>query len=238
MTENDSKILSVEHLSYQYPDGHEVLKEVSFDVSRGQRIGIIGANGAGKSTLLLLICGLLESGAGKITIDQLLVSAKHFQKTAVKLGVVFQNPDDQLFTSSVYDDVAFGPLHSGLEKTVIHERVMAALAATHTTHLIKRAPQKLSGGEKRSVAIATAIVQSPEILILDEPTSGLDPRARRELIQLLAAFEHAQVITSHDLDFIGATCDQVILLSKGRIAAIGPANQILADEPLLLANGL
>lgn len=232
---NNEPILLVNDLTYRYPDGHQALNSVSFSVCQGERIGIIGANGAGKSTLLLLLCGLIQGTAGSVHIQEVAVSPKTFKQIAPKLGVVFQNADDQLFTSSVYDDVAFGPLHSGMGKEAVHERVTKALEATGTSHLSSRPPQKLSGGEKRSVAIATAIVQDPELLILDEPTTGLDPRARRSLISLLGSFEHTQMITSHDLDFIQKTCQKVILLHKGRIAKIGSPSEILEDEALLLA---
>lgn len=231
-------ILGVRDLAYTYPDGHQALQAVSFSVYQGERIGIIGANGAGKSTLLLLLCGLLQGSEGQIQIQTEDVGPKTFKKIAPKLGVVFQNADDQLFTSSVYDDVAFGPLHRGMAKDEIHERVIRALEATGTSHLSSRPPQKLSGGEKRSVAIATAIVQDPELLILDEPTTGLDPKARRRLIDLLNQFEHTQLITSHDLDFIQKTCQRVILLHKGSVAKIGKTSEILEDELLLLESGL
>ncbi len=238
MTQIDEVLLGVTQLGYAYPDGHQALKAVSFSVKRGERVGIIGANGAGKSTLLLLLCGLMQATEGNVIIENMEVSPKTFKKVAPKLGVVFQNADDQLFTSSVYDDVAFGPIHRGVAKEEVHQQVARALEATQTTHLSNRPPQKLSGGEKRSVAIATAIVQEPELLILDEPTTGLDPRARRGLIQLLSQFDHTQIITSHDLDFIEKTCDKVILLSKGSLSKIGSVTEILKDEALLLENGL
>lgn len=227
------EVLLVEGLSYKYADGNLAVNSVSFTVKAGQRIGIVGGNGAGKSTLLLLLCGLLEADQGSIEICGQVLNKSSFRSLCMKLGFVFQNSEDQLFTNSVYEDVAYAPKHAGLAPEEIEKLVKKTLQAVQIEHLAKRSPHRLSGGEQRLAALATALVLNPEILILDEPTTGLDPSARRNLIQLLNGLEHTRLITSHDMDFIWDVCDTVILMKDGTIEAFGATKQVLSDQSLL-----
>lgn len=229
----EKPLLKVDELSYTYMDGTHALKSVSFEANAGQSIGIVGGNGAGKSTLLLLLSGLLEASYGSVTLSGEVMNKKNFKHLCTKIGFVFQNAEDQLFTNSVYEDVAYAPKHAGIEANAIESMVNRTLEAVNIPHLAKRAPHKLSGGEQRLAALATALVMEPELLILDEPTSGLDPQARRNLIRLLNQFSHTRLITSHDMDFIWEVCDQVILMHEGMLVAIGDAKTILADQSLL-----
>lgn len=231
-------VLSVEALGYQYSDGHVALENITFTINEGERVGIIGDNGAGKSTLLLILCGLLHGTEGSVKCMGMESNHKNFKTIAQALGVVFQNADDQLFSSTVYEDIAFGLIQAGKDKKIIDSMVQAAMEKVSVTHLKDRAPQKLSGGEKRAVAIATAIVHEPELLILDEPTTGLAPKAKRGLVSLLKGFSHTQIITSHDLEFIKETCDRVIFLNRGQLIADEPANLLLSDEKRLIEGGL
>lgn len=230
--------LEVENLVFAYRCGRPVLDGISFLIRHGESIGIIGANGAGKSTLLLLLMGILTPESGRIVVGDTLMTAKTLPQIRQRLGLVFQDPDDQLFMPTVYDDVAFGPRNSGLDEQEVKIRVTRALEETGITELASRPPYRLSGGEKRSASIATILAMDPDILILDEPSSSLDPRARRRLIGLLGQFAHTRIITSHDLDLILETCSRTIILSHGKIAADGPTREILTDAALLEATGL
>ncbi len=229
----DNHVLKVEELSYKYADGTTAVKSVSFSVCEGQSIGIVGGNGAGKSTLLLLLSGLLEADQGRIEICGEVLSKASFKSLCAKLGFVFQNSEDQLFTNSVYEDVAYAPKHAGIGQKETEKLVEKTLKAIQIEHLAKRSPHRLSGGEQRLAALATAMVLDPEILILDEPTTGLDPSARRNLIALLNGLEHTRLITSHDMDFIWDVCDTVILMKDGCIEAFGEAKQVLSNQNLL-----
>jgi len=225
-------------LAFAYPDGHAAIQNLSFTVFHGEAVGIIGANGAGKSTLLLLLLGLLFPSSGEVLVGDVHVTPKTVAMIRQRLGLVFQDPDDQLFMTTVYDDVAFGPRNLRLDETEVAARVDAALDAVGIRHLKDRAPFKLSGGEKRAAAIATVLAMQPDVLIMDEPTAGLDPKSRRRVIQLLNSFAHTKIITSHDLDMIHDTCRRVIVIREGTVAADGPAADILRDAALLDACGL
>ena len=231
-------IVEVKDLYYTYPDGNEALRGISFRITHGEAVGIIGANGAGKSTLLLHLNGCLIPGAGTVRIGDFPLTRKTLPHVRRTVGMVFQDADDQLFMPLVYDDVAFGPLNLGLPKEDVEERVESALSIVGASHLKDRPPYKLSGGEKRVVAIASVLSMSPSILIMDEPTSNLDPKARRQLIHLLRTFAHTRIIATHDLDMVLDLCSRTIVLKDGRVAADGQTLEILQNEALLESSRL
>ena len=230
--------VEVQDLHFSYPDGHEAIRNMSFSIFHGESVGIIGANGAGKSTLLMLLMGILFPDGGEIVVGDTHLTRKTMTMIRQRLGMVFQDPDDQLFMTTVRDDVAFGPRNCGLEEADVDKRVKDALTQVGIPHLIDRTPFKLSGGEKRAAAIATVLSMQPDILIMDEPTSSLDPKSRRRVMELLKGFEHTKIITSHDLDMVLETCPRVIVISNGTVAADGRAADILADPELLDRCGL
>lgn len=225
-------------VSYAYPDGILALSQVSFRILHGESVGIIGANGAGKSTLILHMNGCLLPAEGSVNVGNVLVGRNTRQEVRRRVGIVFQNPDDQLFMPTVYDDVAFGPLNLGWDPQRIKEMAEEALRTVGCLGLKDRPPHHLSIGQKRAVSIATVLAMDPDVLVMDEPSSSLDPRARRQLIKLLNTFKHTKIIASHDLDLILDTCQRTIVFSQGRIAADGPTSEIMHDEDVLLANGL
>jgi cobalt/nickel transport system ATP-binding protein len=226
-------LVEAKDLTYIYPDGTKALQEIDFRITHGEAVGIVGANGAGKSTLLMHLTGILLPGSGMVRVGDYPLTSKTITQIRRSVGFIFQNPDDQLFMPSVYDDVAFGPLNQGLPIEEVEQRVIEALQTVGAVHLKDRPPYKLSGGEKRAVAIATVLAMSPDILVMDEPTAALDPMARRNLIHLLAGFKHTKIIASHDLDLILDLCERTIVLSEGRIIADGPTREIFNDEKIL-----
>jgi len=226
-------IVEVKNLRHVYPDGTAALGGVSFRITHGESVAVIGANGAGKSTLLLHLNGYLAPTAGEIRIGDFLLDKGTLPEVRRTVGMVFQDPDDQLFMPTVYEDVAFGPLNLGLSGAELDRCVTAALERVGAAHLVKKAPYHLSGGEKRRVAIATVLSMSPDILVMDEPTNGLDPYARRQLIGLLREFRHTKIFTSHDLDMVLELCERVIVLKDGEVRADGPAREIFQNEELL-----
>lgn len=230
--------LEVRSLNFSYPDGHEAVKDISFIVHHGESVGIIGANGAGKSTLLMLLMGVLFPGGGEVLVGDVHVTKKTLPMIRQRLGMVFQDPDDQLFMTTVYDDVAFGPRNYKLDEAEVESRVIKALELVGIVHLKDRAPFKLSGGEKRSAAIASVLSMQPDVLIMDEPTAALDPKSRRRVISLLRSFEHTKIITSHDLDMVLETCQRIIVIKDGKIAADGEVKEILCNAELLDSCGL
>lgn len=223
---------------FTYPDGTEALKGVSFKVTHGESVGIVGANGAGKSTLILHMNGYLMPSKGTVMIGDVLLNKKTRTEIRKRVGVVFQDPDDQLFMPTVYEDVAFGPLNLCLPEDTIKTRVEDALKMVGCYGLKDRPIHHLSMGQKRAVSIASVIALSPDILVMDEPSANLDPKSRRHLINLLRGFKHTKIITSHDLNLILEVCDRCILLSDGRIEADGKTLDILSDEELLERNDL
>jgi len=225
-------------LRFSYPDGHEAIKDVSFTIYRGESVGIIGANGSGKTTLLSLMMGILFPDEGEMKVGGVTVTKKTLPAVRRRLGLVFQDSDDQLFTTTVFDDVAFGPRNMSLDEKEVKARVAEALEMAGIPHLADRAPYRLSGGEKRACAIASVLSMKPDVLIMDEPSSGLDPKSRRKLIDLLNGFRLTKVITSHDLDMILQTCDRVIVLKDGKVAANGTTPEVLTNEELLEKCGL
>jgi cobalt/nickel transport system ATP-binding protein len=233
--------VELRHLTYRYADGSEALRGISFAVEPGERVALIGPNGAGKSTLLLHLNGLLPERAVENAAVQICgtpVTRENFPKVRKNVGLLFQDPDDQLFCPTVFEDVAFGPRQLGLDGTALVEKVAAALAQVGLTGYENRLPHHLSRGEKRRVCLAGVLVCEPAVLALDEPTTDLDPRGRRELKLLLRRLPAAQLIATHDLELVVENCARAILLDRGTIIADGPPAALLADEPLMLAHGL
>lgn len=230
--------LEVRDLHFTYPDGHKAINGMSFSIFHGESVGIIGANGAGKSTLLMLLMGVLFPSQGKVLVGDVPVTKKTLPYIRQRLGMVFQDPDDQLFMTTVYDDVAFGPRNYKLEEKEVEKRVIQALDLVGIPHLKDRAPYKLSGGEKRAAAIASVLSMQPDILVMDEPTAGLDPKSRRRVMGLFKSFTHTRIITSHDLDMVFGLCERTIVMKEGEIAAQGPTAEILANAELMDACGL
>jgi len=226
-------VVALRGLSYAYPDGQQALRGVSFAIGAGESVGLIGSNGAGKSTLLLHLNGVLKPAAGEVLIHDLPVMAANLAEVRQRVGLVFQDPDDQLFMPTVQDDVAFGPLNMGLPLGEVQVRVAQALATVGASHLATRAPYRLSGGEKRLVAIAGVLAMSPSILVLDEPSAGLDPATRRRLIQLLTGIKHTRLIATHDLDLVLDLCTRVLVMREGVIEADASPEVIFADAELL-----
>ncbi|HZE21315.1 MAG TPA: ABC transporter ATP-binding protein [Desulfobaccales bacterium] len=231
-------LIEMEDVHYAYPDGNQVLKGVSFRITHGENVALVGANGAGKSTLLLQLNGCLLPQAGRVVIGELPVTKKTLKHVRRTVGLVFQDPDDQLFMPLVFDDVAFGPLNLGLGPEEVEGQVMKALAAVGAVHLKDRPPYRLSDGEKRAVAIAAVLSLNPAILVMDEPSSNLDPKTRRQLIELLRTFEHTLIIATHDLDLVLDLCPRTLVLKEGRIAGDGPTLSIMEDEELLASCNL
>jgi cobalt/nickel transport system ATP-binding protein len=231
-------IIEARDLSFTYADGNPGIREVSFRITHGESVAIVGSNGAGKSTLLQHLNGYLLPTRGTLRIGDYPLSKKNLQAVRRTVGMVFQDPDDQLFMPTVFDDVAFGPLNLGLPPEEVEDVVVRALDRVGISHLKERPPYRLSGGEKRAVAIATVLAMSPDILVMDEPTSGLDPRARRRLIELLKTFTHTKVIATHDLDMAVDLCERTIVIYEGSVTADGPTLELLQDEPLLTRSGL
>ncbi|HSN94481.1 MAG TPA: ABC transporter ATP-binding protein [Anaerolineaceae bacterium] len=229
--------IRVENLSYVYPDSKQALFNISFEVAEGEKLALIGGNGSGKSTLLLHLNGILR-GEGKVFINGLEITDSTQARIRTLVGMIFQNPADQLFSSSVYSDVAFWPIHLGFKKDAVKERVMRALRTVHMEDSVKRNPFNLSGGEKKRVTIASVLSMDPKILALDEPTSGLDPHARTELIELLINMPQTMVIATHDLDMAAQVCSKAVLLDRGTVVAQGMTSEIITNTSLLIEAGL
>ena len=220
-------------VSYQYPDGTAALADVSLHIGHGEAVAIVGANGSGKTTLLAQLCGLLFPTAGDVNIGGYPVRPQTLAHIRDTVGLVMQNPDDQLFMPTVYEDVAFGPINMGLPPADVEQRVTEALATVGALSLKTRPPYRLSGGQKRAVAIATVLAMEPSILVMDEPTAELDPFARRQLINLLKTFPHTKIIATHDLDMVLDLCERTVILSEGRVLADGATRELFTDNDLL-----
>lgn len=223
---------------FHFPDGARALKGISFRITHGESVGIVGANGSGKSTLLLHMNGYLLPSSGSVTVGDIELRKNTRQEVRRKVGVVFQNSDDQLFMPTVYDDVAFGPLNLGMSPECVQERVHEALTIVNSLDLRDKPPHHLSGGQKSAVAIASVIAMEPDILVMDEPAANLDPKSRRSLITMLKTFVHTKIIASHDLDLILDVCARCLVIRDGAIVADGPSREILSDKTLLEENNL
>jgi cobalt/nickel transport system ATP-binding protein len=229
----------VQQLSYRYPRGNLALDELSLTVEQGEQIGIVGPNGAGKTSLFLCLSGVLSTPPGAVHVAGLDPSDPAQRRgLPSKVGVIFQNPDDQLFNASVFDDVAFGPLNLGLPAEEVRRRVAAALGWVGMQGTEERVPLQLSGGEKRRIALAGVLAMQPEVLLLDEPSMFLDPRGRRELIRLMNQLTVTKLIAAHDLEMVLQTCTRAVLLDRGQIVADGPVREVLADPELMEKHGL
>jgi cobalt/nickel transport system ATP-binding protein len=225
-------VIEIKNLNYSYPDGTPALKDISFNMTRGETLGIVGPNGAGKSTLLLHFNGILMDQAS-VKILGLEVHPANLRMIRSKVGLVFQDPDNQLFMPTVFEDVAYGPMNMGLNKADVELRVRKALAQVDMQEAASRFSHHLSYGEKKRVSIATVLSMDTEILVLDEPTSNLDPRHRRNLINLLNRLNVTKIIATHDLDMVLDTCHRVILLDRGRVVADGDPQEILGNKELM-----
>jgi len=231
------KAIEIRNLSYSYPDGSAVFEGINLKINEGERVGIIGPNGAGKTTLLLHLNGILR-GKDEVKIFGLGLNNGNLHEIRKRVGLVFQDPDDQLFSPTVFDDVAFGPLNMELSKDEVNNRVKESLEEVGMSGFEKRFSHALSAGEKKRIAIATVLSMNPDILAIDEPTSNLDPGMRKNLIALLGGFQTTLIIASHDLNMVEQLCTRVILLNRGRIIAEGIASEMLENKKLMQENGL
>lgn len=229
--------VSVRGLSYTYPTGRVALRDVSLEVGEGERVALVGPNGAGKSTLLLHLNGILVA-PGAVAVGGLTVSESSKRDVRALVGLVFQDPDDQLFSLSVLEDVAFGPLQQGLSRPEAKLRAEAALDAVDMLDRAGRVPQQLSLGERKRIAIATVLAMQPQVLVLDEPSAGLDPRARRSLIRLLAGMSETMIVATHDMRLVWELCPRTVIMDEGTVVADGPTETLLGDDALLEAHGL
>ncbi|HEY8556519.1 MAG TPA: ABC transporter ATP-binding protein [Actinomycetes bacterium] len=230
--------LEVDGVSFAYPDGHQALYGVSLTIQRGERVALLGPNGAGKTTLVLQCNGVLLPGAGRITVAGLPVVTEHLREIRRRVGIVFQDPDDQLFMPTVAEDVAFGPANLGLRGPQLETRVKGALAAVGMEGHAARPPHHLSFGQRRRVAVATVLAMEPEILVLDEPSSNLDPASRRELAEIVTGLDITILMVTHDLPYALQLCPRALIMNGGTITADGPTAGLLADAGLLAANRL
>lgn len=229
--------IEIEQLTYSYPDGHQALHEVSLVIKPGEKVALVGPNGAGKSTLILHLNGIL-SGPGQVRVCGMEVNKENLSQVRAMVGMVFQSPEDQLFSPTVFDDVAYGPIYQGLSPEVIQDRVRQALDAVGMSEYGGRVSHHLSLGEKKRIAIATVLSMQPEVLILDEPTAGLDPRARRAFIDLLRALPMTMLVSSHDMLFVEELFPRMVILDGGRVVADGQTSALMRDDQLLNLHGL
>lgn len=235
--QSSSDVLSVNDLHFSYPDGHIALSGVSLKLYEGDKVALVGPNGAGKSTLMLHLNGIL-GGKGEVEIAGMRLTRDNLPAIRAKVGLVFQNPDDQLFSPTVFEDVAFGPLHMGLPEAEVRARVDTALEAVRMTAYRDRLSHHLSVGEKKRIAIATVLSMNPSLLVLDEPSAGLDPRARRTLIHLLRDLPITMLVSTHDMAMVKELFPRTVVMDEGRVVADGPTSEILENETLLTAHGL
>ncbi|RJP55668.1 MAG: ABC transporter ATP-binding protein [Anaerolineaceae bacterium] len=237
MPECDGDILYVNELHFAYPDGHAALNGVSLKLCEGDKVALVGPNGAGKSTLMLHLNGILR-GRGDVEIAGMRLTRDNLPVVRSMVGLVFQSPDDQLFSPTVFEDVAFGPLHMGLPEDEVRARVDAALEAVRMSGYRDRLSHHLSVGEKKRIAIATVLSMQPSLLVLDEPSAGLDPRARRTLINLLRELPITMLVSTHDMAMVKELFPRTVVMDEGRVVADGLTYEILEDESLLTAHGL
>ncbi|MDQ3480074.1 MAG: energy-coupling factor ABC transporter ATP-binding protein [Actinomycetota bacterium] len=231
-------VLTVDGLAYAYPDGHQALYGVNLEVWSGERVALLGPNGAGKTTFVLHLNGILEAGRGTVEVSGMAVAKANLAEIRRRVGLVFQDPDDQLFMPTVADDVAFGPANLGFSGAELAAKVEHALEQVGMADYAKRPPHHLSYGQRRRVAVATVLAMQPEILVLDEPSSNLDPQSRRELSDILLALDITILMVTHDLPYALELCPRSVVLSEGVIVADGETGQVLSDEALMRAHRL
>lgn len=229
--------IHIEGLSFTYPDGQQALQDVSLVIQPCEKVALVGPNGAGKSTLILHLNGIL-SGDGSLRVCGLNIEKKNLGRIRAMVGLVFQSPEDQLFSPRVFDDVAFGPLYQGLPRDVVEQRVEESLEAVEMAGYAQRVSHHLSLGEKKRIAIATVLSMKPEVLVLDEPTAGLDPRSRRSLINLLRELPLTMLVSTHDMSLVKELIPRMVILDQGRVVADGLTKDLMEDELLLEAHGL
>jgi cobalt/nickel transport system ATP-binding protein len=234
----DDVVLDVRRLAFAYPDGRQALFGIDLAVRRGERVAILGPNGAGKTTLVLHLNGTLGGGSGHVRVDGLAVEKGNLREIRRRVGIVFQDPDDQLFMPTVRDDVAFGPANLGYRDDELERRVGLALEAVGMGAYTDRPPHHLSFGQRRRVAAATVLSMDPSVLVLDEPSSNLDPQARREFADIVLALDMTTLIVTHDLPYALQLCPRAVVMNEGVIVADGPTRSILADADLMAANRL
>lgn len=234
----NKKVIEVDNIHYKYPDGYRAIKDVSFYVREGEKLGIIGANGAGKSTMLKLLTGILIAENGRIIVNDILLNKKNLKEIRRKVGFVFQESDNQLFMNTVYNDIAFGLRSGKLDEENINLKIDKILEEIKIERLRNKQIYKLSGGEKKVVAIAGIIVMNPEIILMDEVTASLDPKSRRTVINLITDLKETIVIASHDLDMILDVCDRVLVFSNGEIIQEGSSYSILSNEKIMEESNL
>ena len=230
--------LEIRDLYYSYPDGHSALNGVNLSLAHGERVALIGANGSGKSTLLLHIAGALAAQKGGILLNNKLINSKNLGELRKVTGLIFQEPDDQLFMPSVLEDVCFGLIANNIKQDEAEERALKVLDDLNILHLASRPPHRLSGGEKRMAALAGILVMQPEFLILDEPSAALDPKARRLVINTLNKLNQTILLATHDLDMALDVCERAVILNSGQVSASGKLPELLQEENLLIQNGL
>ncbi len=225
-------MLEIENLSVKYPDGTLAVDSLNMNIKNGERIALVGGNGAGKTSLILAVSGIIES-SGNVKIDDIYLNKNNISEIRKRVGVLFQNPDDQLFMASIYEDIAFGPRNLGIDEETIEHRVDDRLKLLNIEHLKYKTALKLSGGEKRMAALATVLAMKPSVMLLDEPTAFLDPKARRNLINILKKLPHSMLIATHDLTFAQEVCENTIVLKNGKIFTEGKSSEILYDNELM-----
>jgi cobalt/nickel transport system ATP-binding protein len=230
--------VEIDHLHFSYPDGFEALGGLDLQISPGEKVALVGPNGAGKSTLMLHLNGIHRPTHGVVRIAGLVVDDSNVGRVRAEVGLVFQDPDDQLFSPTVFEDVAFGPIHMGVAPDEIHDRVEKALAAVGMSGFERRVPHRLSIGQRKRVALATVLTMDPSILVFDEPSAGLDPRGRRELITLLAGLTQTLIVSTHDMRLVAEIFPRTVVMDEGRIVADGPTVDVLSDDALLRTHGL
>lgn len=235
--ECDGDILQIQDLHFSYPDGHQALRGIDLSVCEGEKVAIVGPNGAGKSTLLLHLNGILGENS-PVSIAGLGINKENLSMIRALVGLVFQNPDDQLFSPTVFDDVAFGPLHMGLPEEEVFQRVANALEDVQMKDFGDRLSHHLSMGQKKRIAIATVLAMQPHILVLDEPSAGLDPRARRSLINFLKSLSITMLVSTHDLRMVEDIFPRMVIMDEGKIVVDGYSRDLLQDDDLLEAHGL
>jgi cobalt/nickel transport system ATP-binding protein len=237
-TDPETIALRLADVSFVYPDGTSALDRVDLAVEPGQRVALLGPNGAGKSTLILHTNGILRAASGEVAVDGIVLGDDTVRSIRSKVGLVFQDPDDQLFMTTVYDDIAFGPLNMGLSAAEVDSRVHHALHAVGLAEVASKPGQNLSFGQRKRAALATVLSMTPSVLVLDEPTTNLDPRAKRQMVELLGSLDVTLLVATHDMDLAWELCDRAVILDAGRVVADGPAKGLLADEQLLVTHGL